>query len=371
MNTKTVVKNKAIIEVYGKEWKKIPEAKKVLGQGRNAYLNKITVPTGQEKVLTRKVFGGQIIAFDFVAKDGTAKRVTVYNENNKASSIYVQEGETKAVEIPADYRPTVETFLKVKGFWLPELTKGLSEAGYSYLDHFTNPVTGEIKTIFELVAIEDYREFTVYPDLIGKIGVMGLDLCGRAFGSENVFIGEVGKANVLFDSFMITLDEEGTISELCWAGEALIQKVQKAASFSMFNEIIYEEGSLEDSLVYVRGAKGEKLRAIKAKDIISLDMTISEIKDRELFIDRIIASQKVAAGIAQKLSKKGRAGKQNFMEIATELLFAKRTWLLRNGVLYTLGEEKTLEVGKLVALVAQMQLDLRIVDLLYGYTKMF
>lgn len=371
MKTKTAVKNRAIIEIYGTEWKKIPGAKKVLGQGRNAYFNKITVATEQEKVLTRRVFGGQIISFDFVAKDGLGKRVTVYNENKKASSIYVQEGETKAVQIPSDYRQTVEAFLKAKGFWLPELTKGPSEAGYSYLDHFTNPVTGGIKTVFELVAIEDYKEFSVYPDLIGKIGAMGLDLCGRAFGAKNVFIGEVGKDNVLFDSFIITLDEEGTILELCWAGEALIQKAQKAASFSMFHEVVYEEGSLEDSLVYIAGEKKEKLRAIKAKDIISLDMTISEIKDRELFIDRIIVSQKVAAGIARKFSKKGKAAEQNFIEIAAELLFAKRTWLLRNGVLYTLGEGKTLEVGKLVALVAQMQLDLRIVDLLYGYIKMF
>jgi hypothetical protein len=371
VKTKTAVKNRAIIEVYGKEWKKIPEAKKVVGQGRNAYFNKITVPTGREKVLTRRVFGGQIISFDFITKDGGKARVTVYNENKKDSSIYVQEGEPKTLEIPADYRQTVEAFLKVKGFWLPELTKSLSGAGYSYLDHFINPVTGEIKTIFDLVAIEDYQDFAVFPDLIGKIGAMGLELCGRAFGAKNVFIGEVGKANVLFDSFMITLDEDGVISELCWAGEGLIQKAQKAASFSMFHEVVYEEGSLEDSLVYTVGEKEEKLRGLKAKDIVSLDMTVSEIKDRELFIDRIIASQKVAAGIAQKFSKKGKSAKQKFMEIAAELLFAKRVWLLRNGVLYTLGEGKTLEIGKLVALVAQMQLDLRIVDLLYGYTKMF
>src|SRR5664280_1130216 len=151
MKTKTAAEARAIIEVYGKEWKKIPGAKKVLGQGRNSYLNKITVATEQEKVLIRRVFGGQIISFDFVAKDGEKKLVTVYNENTKASSIYVRTEEGKQTEIPADYRATVETFLQTKGFWLPVLTKNLLDTGYSYLDHFVNPVTGEIKTIFEVV----------------------------------------------------------------------------------------------------------------------------------------------------------------------------------------------------------------------------
>lgn len=371
MKTKTAVESRAIIEVAGKEWKKIPGAKKVLGQGRNAYLNKITVPTTQEKLLIRKVFGGQIISFDFGTKAGEGGRVTVYNENEKASSIYVQTGEAKGEEIPADYRPTVEAFLAVKGFWLPELTKSLLETGYSYLDHFTNPVTGEVKTIFAAVPVENYREFAVYPDLIGKIGTTGLDLCGRAFGAENVFIGEIGKANVLFDSFMVTLEEDGTIAELCWAGEALIQKAQKAASFSMFHEIVYEEETLEASSVYITGEKGERVRELKAKDIVSLDMTVGELKARELFIARIISSQKLATSLIKKFNKKGKVPKQNLVEIAKELLLAKRTWLLRNGVLYELTAGKPREVGKFVALVAQMQIDLRMADLFYGYIKMF
>lgn len=371
MKTKAGEEALAIIEIYGKEWKKIPGAKKVLGQARNSYLNRITVPIAQEKVLTRRVFGGQILAFDFVTKDGVEKRVTIYNENNSASNIYVQESEEKGVKILADYRLTVEAFLAAKGFWLPKLTKSLLDSGYAYLDRFINPVTGEIKTIFELVPIENYREFASAPDLIGKIGTIGLDLCGRAFGAENVFIGEVGKANVFFDSFMLTLDEEGAISELCWAGEGLIQKAQKAASFSMFHEIIYKEETLETSSVYVTGEKGEKVRELKAKDIVSLDMTVGELKARELFIARIISSQKLATSLIKKFNKKGKAPKQNLVAITEELLAAKRTWLLRNGVLYELAAGKPREVGKFVTLVTQMQLDLRIADLFYGYTQMF
>lgn len=371
MKTKTFVKNKAIIEVYGKEWKKIPEAKKVPGQGRNSYFNKIFVPTNQENLLVRNVLEGQIVRFDFMAKNGVKNYITIYNEDKKDSRIYVQEGENKVFEISANYRETVEAFLKEKGFWLSEFVKGFPDSGQTYLNHFANPVNRNVKTIFELVKIEDYKEFDASPEMIGRFEGTGLNLYGRDFGSKNVFIGEIGKNNVLFDSFMITMDEDGEAIELTWAGEGLIQKAQKASAFSMFNEIVCEDGSLEESSVYITNEKGEKIKEIKAKDIITFDMTVGEIKDRELFLERIIKSQREVANLTKKMEKENKNLGLEFKAAVEQFLINDRKWLLRNGVLYLVLATETKEVGKLVDLVSNWKMDLRVLDILYGYTKMF
>jgi hypothetical protein len=371
LNIKTIIKNKAIIDVYGSEWKKIPEAKRVPGQGRSSYLNKIFVPTNQENLLVRNVLEGQIIRFDFMAKNGLRNYITIYNESQKDSRIYVQEGENKDFEIPVNYREKVEAFLKTNGFWLSEFVKGLSDSEYSYLDHFINPVNGDVETIFELVKIEDYREFDSFPDLIGKIKEIGLGICGRDFGSKNVFAGEVGKNKVLFDSFMVTLDEDGNVTELNWAGEGLIQKAQKASAFSMFNEIVYSESSLEKSSVYLTDKTGEKIKEIKAKDIITFDMTICEIKERDLFLERIIKSQKEAVNLAKRVGKNNKDLGPEFRAAVEQFLAVDRKWLLRNGVLYSVLATETKEIGKLVDLVTKTKIDLRVMDVIYGYTKMF
>ena len=362
MDSKTNNFEKTNIFVVGDEWEKIPGALKNFNIKDEGQFVNISLPIDEGNVFSRDVQDGRILYFILYSeKNNDSSFVTIYLENGKETKVSIVKNELNKqdVIIPSNYRNLVENEIRNKGFWVPCYNS--SENG-TFLDHFVNAITGEVKSIFQFVDINKFKDFEETTFLSCKMDLAGLEMSAREFGDPNLFLGMIGKNKSVFDAFYLCFYGEERAFDINWISDGLIQKAQKIAAFSLFNKIFYDDDYLEKSSVYSEDENGEKKKEIKTKDIIPYDMPVTGIVFRDSLMNEIISAQNNIALDPQKF----------FIGGIEENNFAPGGKLmLSNGVLYSITDKDSIEIGKWVDLVSKNRIDFRLVDNLFGYIQMF